>query len=102
MVVDQAHLKVDRFVANPYAAALSSLTNDEKDLGATIIEIGAGCTGVAFFINGHLRYVDVIPLGGHHILAISHAYSSIATDEAERIKHLRVAFLRPPATVTKF
>ena len=93
MVVDQAHLKIDRFVANPYAATLSSLTNDEKDLGATIIEIGAGCTGVAFFINGHLRYVDVIPLGGHHITGDIARILSIATDEAERIKTLKGSLL---------
>ena len=53
-IVEMNHLQVECFVSSAYAAGLTALVEDEKDLGATIIEMGAGVTSIAIFMEGHL------------------------------------------------
>lgn len=44
LVVERCHLNVEAMAAGPYAAGLSVLTDDELDLGAAVVEMGAGTT----------------------------------------------------------
>ena len=46
------------------ASGLAVLTEDEKQVGATVIDMGSGCTSIAVFVEGHLVHADVVPLGG--------------------------------------
>ncbi|MFN7902437.1 MAG: cell division protein FtsA [Holosporales bacterium] len=80
------HLEVASVVASPYASALSCLVEDERQLGATVIDMGAGTTTVAVFQGGVLIYLASIPVGGHHItMDIARGLSTSVVD-AERIK----------------
>ena len=51
----------------PYAAGLSSLVEDEQELGAACIDMGAGTTGVSVFFRGQMIFADVVRLGGDHV-----------------------------------
>ena len=92
-VVERNHVMVERFASSTYVAGLSSLVEDEKDLGVTAIEMGAGITGISIFMEGHLVYVDAIPVGGHHVTSDIARGLSTPVDEAERIKSLHGSVL---------
>ena len=55
LAVERCHLAVEAMVASPYVAGLSVLADDEADLGAAVIDIGAGTTTIAVFCRRPLR-----------------------------------------------
>ena len=71
-----------------YAAGLSCLTDDERDLGAVIIDIGARTTTFAVFLAGKLIYTGYIPVGGNHITSDIAKIFSVNMKTAERLKVL--------------
>ena len=82
------HLSTRSLVVSPYAAALSCLVDDEKELGATVIDMGGGVTSIAVFEFGELAFVDTVPVGGHHVTTdVAHGLSTPLA-QAERIKTL--------------
>ena len=66
-VVESSHLEVDMKAFSAYASGLSCLVDDERELGATIIDIGGGTTSIASFKNGHPVYFGSIPVGGINV-----------------------------------
>jgi cell division protein FtsA len=60
-------LEVNEFVVQPLASSLAVLTEDEKELGVVLVDIGGGTTDIAVFLQGSIRYTEVIPLGGDQI-----------------------------------
>ncbi|MEM0908831.1 MAG: cell division protein FtsA, partial [Pseudomonadota bacterium] len=88
LVVNHCHLDVAGIVATPYASGLSSLVDDEGELGAVCVDIGGGTSTIAIFSEGNLVHVDGIAIGGQHVtMDIAHCLS-IRFDEAERLKTL--------------
>jgi len=81
-----AGIEIDKIVSNSYASALSVLKNDEKELGAIVIDIGAATSDIAIFINNSLRYTDYLPLGSHHITNDLSIALHTTLKEAEEIK----------------
>ncbi|HEY1708818.1 MAG TPA: cell division protein FtsA [Rhizomicrobium sp.] len=71
-----------------YASGYSSLTDDEKQLGATVIDLGGGCTSIAVFNEGHLVHADVVPMGGQQITEDLSRMFTTPLSAAERIKTL--------------
>src|SRR3974377_122546 len=67
LVVERCHLNVEAMAASPYVAALSVLTDDEADLGAAVVEMGAGTTTIAVYSGGRFVHATGFALGGHHI-----------------------------------
>ena len=55
LAVERCHLDVEAMVASPYVAGLSVLADDEADLGAAVIDMGAGTTTIAVFARRPLR-----------------------------------------------
>src|SRR5258707_6920689 len=88
LAVERCHLTIGRQLYAPYATALATLTPDEMSLGVTLIEMGAGCTSIAVFIEDALVHVDSVPLGGAHITADIAKMLSAPLGAAERIKTL--------------
>jgi cell division protein FtsA len=88
LAVERCHLNIARQIATPYASALSTLTHDEMQLGCTLIDMGAGTTSIAVFIEGSLVHVDSVPLGGHHVTSDIARMFSTPVAAAERIKSL--------------
>ncbi len=88
LVVERCHLNVEALVASPYAAGLAVLTDDEADLGAAVIEMGAGTTTIATYAAGRFVHASGFAVGGHHItMDLARGLSACIAD-AERIKTL--------------
>ncbi len=65
--VQRAGLDVVDVVIQPLAAGEAVLTEEEKDLGAILVDIGGGTTDLAVFHEGSVWHTAVIPVGGNHI-----------------------------------
>jgi len=85
-VIDRCDLDVEDRVVSPYAAALACLVDDEKDLGATVIDMGGGTTSIAVFMEGQVVYVESIPIGGLHVTGDIAKGLSTPVAKAERLK----------------
>lgn len=95
--VARCHLNVSDFVLAPYAAGLSSLVEDEKDLGATVIDMGGGTTSFSVFYEGAAVYGDCIPVGGHHVTSDIARGLSTTLHQAERLKTFYGSCLPAPS-----
>ena len=84
--VERAGYKVEELVLEPLASALSVLTDDEKELGVALVELGAGTTDVAVFHEGKIRHLGVIGYGGINVTSdIVHGIG-VTQGDAERLK----------------
>lgn len=93
LAVERCHLTVVGSLFGGYASGISTLTPDEKQLGATVIDMGGGVTSVAVFMEGELVHVDVVPIGGQHVTADLARMLAAPISAAERIKVLYGAAL---------
>ena len=84
--VRRCGLEVDQLMLNPLASSLSVLTDDERELGVALVDIGAGTTDVAIFTNGAIRYTAVIPIAGDLITSDIAMALRTPTKDAEDIK----------------
>jgi cell division protein FtsA len=88
LAVERCHLNVVGTLFSAYASGLAVLTEDEKQIGATVIDMGGGVTSIAVFLEGHLVYADVVPLGGLAVTTDVCRMLSAPLSAAERIKTL--------------
>jgi len=65
--VSACGLDIEAFVLEPLASSYSVLTNDERELGVSLLDIGCGTTDIAVFTDGSIAYTDVIPIAGDHV-----------------------------------
>ena len=84
--VRRCGLDVDRLMLNPLASSMSVLTDDERELGVALVDIGAGTTDVAIFTNGAIRHTAVIPIAGDLITSDIAMALRTPTKDAEEIK----------------
>ena len=66
-VVEAAHLDIENKVLSAYASGMACLVEDEREYGATIIDIGGGTTSIATFKNGVPIAFSTLPVGGINI-----------------------------------
>jgi len=71
-----------------YASGLSALVEDEQELGAACIDLGAGVTSLSIFIKKHMIYADAVRMGGDHVTGDISMGLKIPMAQAERIKTL--------------
>ncbi|PCI31754.1 MAG: hypothetical protein COB53_12905, partial [Elusimicrobia bacterium] len=84
----RCHLNIEDVVVSPYAAALGCLSDEEKALGVTCIDMGGGTTSVAVFFDGELVHIDVLPIGGAHVTSDIARGLVTPINHAERLKTL--------------
>ncbi len=84
--VERAGLAVERLVLQPLASSMAALSDDERDLGVALVDIGSGTADVAVISGGGLRYSSVIPVGGNHITRDIAIGLRTPDYQAERIK----------------
>ncbi|MGI9202731.1 MAG: cell division protein FtsA [Woeseiaceae bacterium] len=65
--VQRCGLEVDDIVLEQLASSYSVLTEDEKELGACIVDIGGGTTDIAVFLGGAIQHTAVIPIAGDQV-----------------------------------
>lgn len=88
LALTRNHLEVETFCADIYAAALSAMVDDERELGSAVIDIGAGTTGLAIFLDGQLAHVASVPIGGAHVTRDIARGITTPLHHAERLKTL--------------
>lgn len=84
--VERSHLDISALCSSAYASGLSSLVDDEIDLGCTVIDIGAGVTSFAVFHSGYMIYCDAVPIGGQHVTNDIARGLTTSKADAERLK----------------
>jgi cell division protein FtsA len=84
--VHRCGLEVEHLMLNPMASNLAVLTNDERELGVVLVDIGAGTTDVAVFTGGAIRHTAVIPIAGDLITSDIAMALRTPTKDAEDIK----------------
>jgi len=81
-----AGLEVRDIVLEQLAASEAVLTDDEKDLGVALVDLGGGTTDIAVFHSGSIKYTSVLAMGGNHITNDIAIGLRTATHEAEMLK----------------
>jgi len=84
--VRRCGLEVDQLMLNPLASSQAVLTEDERELGVALVDIGAGTTDVAIFTNGAIRHTAVIPIAGDLVTSDIAMALRTPTKDAEDIK----------------
>ena len=84
--VERAGYAVRELVLEPLASALAVLTEDEKELGVALIEMGAGTTEVAVFHEGKIRHVGTVGFGGSKVTSDIARGLGVTQADAERLK----------------
>lgn len=88
MAVGRCYLEVASHRPAPYASALAVATEDERRLGVTVVDIGAGTTSLAMFAEDRFLYACAAPMGGTQITFDIARALHTPLAEAERIKVL--------------
>ncbi|RST30346.1 cell division protein FtsA [Sphingomonas ginkgonis] len=86
LTIRSAHLGVKAIVASPVAAALACLTEEERDLGVALVELGAEVTNVSLHAGGMLVGLRSIPLGARDITDDIACAFGVKRRDAERMK----------------
>lgn len=86
LLVERCHLKIETLVVSPYAAGLSTIADDDADIGAALIDLGAGTTTIAVFSSGRFTYADGFAMGGNHVTMDLARGLNARISDAERIK----------------
>lgn len=79
-------LEVDEIILEQVASSYSVLTEDEKDLGVCMVDIGGGTTDIAIFIDGAIRHTGVIPIAGDQVTNDIAMALRTPTPNAEELK----------------
>ena len=84
--VNRAGVRVDDTVLEPFASAEACLTQDERELGACLLDIGGGTTEMIAYSGGVVRHTAAIPVGGDHFTNDLAVGLRTPIPEAEKIK----------------
>jgi cell division protein FtsA len=84
--IKRCDLELAGIASSAYVSGISSLVEDEQELGAACIDMGGGATGISIFIKKHMIYADSVRMGGDHITADIAKGLHIPMNVAERIK----------------
>ena len=84
--VKRCELEVDDIILEQLASSYSALTEDEKELGVCLVDIGGGTTDIAIFTDGSIRHTAVIPIAGDQVTNDIAMALRTPTQNAEEIK----------------
>jgi cell division protein FtsA len=86
--LSRCDLEIAELVSAPMAAGMATLVEDERLLGATVLDMGGGTTGMAVFAEGHLLHTAQLPIGGALVTKDLASILSTSMASAERLKTL--------------
>ncbi len=84
----RCELDIAALVSAPLASGLAALVGDERELGATVIDMGGGTTNLAVFAEGQVLHTAHLPIGGMHVTNDIARMLSTSVAHAERLKAL--------------
>ncbi|MBV1897087.1 MAG: cell division protein FtsA [Rhodobacteraceae bacterium] len=84
--IKRCDLELAGIASSSYVTGVSSLVEDEQELGSACIDLGGGSTGISIFMKKHMIYADSVRMGGDHITADISKGLGVPMANAERIK----------------
>ncbi len=84
--VKRCDLELAGVASSGYVSGISSLVEDEQELGAACVDLGGGSSGISIFIKKHMIYADTVRMGGDHVTSDISMGLQVPTAVAERIK----------------
>jgi len=84
--IKRCDLELAGIASSAYVSGISSLVEDEQELGAACIDMGGGSTGISIFIKKHMIYADAVRMGGDHVTSDISKGLQVPVSVAERIK----------------
>jgi cell division protein FtsA len=84
--ISNVNIETEELILEPIASGLSCLSEDEKQRGVALIDIGGGTTDMVIFQNGHPKFCKVIPFAGSVITKDIASVCNIPEDTAEELK----------------
>ncbi|MDO6589085.1 cell division protein FtsA [Loktanella sp. D2R18] len=84
--IKRCDLELAGLASSAYVSGMSSLVEDEQELGAACIDLGGGSTSISVFMKKHMIYADSVRMGGDHITSDISMGLQIPAATAERIK----------------
>ncbi len=84
--VEDAGVGVDELVLDPLASGLAVLSDNERELGVALADIGGGTTDIAIFIEGSIWHTTILAVGGHHVTNDIAVCLKMPVQEAEEAK----------------
>lgn len=84
--IKRCDLELAGLASSAYVSGISSLVEDEQELGAACIDMGGGTTGISIFIKKHMIYTDCVNMGGDHVTLDISKGLQVPFATAERIK----------------
>ena len=84
--VNRSHMRVKKVVLQQLASAEAVLTNDERELGSIVIDIGGGTSDIAIFADNAIQFTAALPVGGAHFTRDLAIGLQTPIQDAERIK----------------
>jgi len=84
--IKRCDLELAGLASSAYVAGVSSLVEDEQELGAACIDMGGGATGISIFIKKHMIFADSVRMGGDHVTQDISKGLQVPLATAERIK----------------
>ena len=84
--VERTGLKVESLTLEPIASAHAVLSDEEKEAGVALVDIGGGTTDITIFYEGIIRHTAVIPFGGNVITADIKEGCAVMQHQAEQLK----------------
>lgn len=84
--VNEVGVEIEGMVFNGLAAACSTLSSTEKELGCVLVDIGGGTTSIAAYVDGALAYSSVIPIGARNVTNDLAIGLRVSLESAEKIK----------------
>jgi cell division protein FtsA len=84
--IQRAGLRLNEMILEPLASSRAVITDDEKEAGVVLVDIGGGSTDVAVFYDGILRHTAVIPFGGNVVTSDIREGCAVRAKQAESLK----------------
>lgn len=84
--VERAGIKVQQVVLEPFASSRAILTQEEKEVGVALIDIGGGTTDIAVFEENVIRFTSIFGIAGKHVTDDVRKCLGIIANQAERVK----------------
>jgi len=100
--IEKSNLKIKSIVLEPLASADAVLSEDEKEVGVALVDIGGGTTDLAVYHEGIIRHTAVIPFGGNVITKDIKEWCGILDRQAEEVKKQFGGALQDYALENKF
>ena len=84
--IKRCDLELAGIASSAYVSGISSLVEDEQELGAACVDMGGGSTGISIFMKKHMIYADSVRMGGDHVTSDISKGLQVPLAVAERIK----------------